>query len=92
MKLAFGGGSCDCRPPDEGAGGGVVRASSPRRGGGLVDLFGIIWENKQSIWKIESHLERLPKGQKALEWLKGLKLGWVVEVGDGQGGWVIREP
>ena len=52
----------------------------------------IIWENIQSIWKIESHLERLPKGQKALEWLKGLKLGWVVEVGDGQGGWVIRKP
>ena len=47
---------------------------------------------KQSIWKVESHLERLPKGQKALEWLKGLKLGWVVEVRDGQGGWVLRKP
>ena len=47
---------------------------------------------KQSIWKVESHLERLPKGQKALEWLKGLKLGWVVEVRDDQGGWVLRKP
>ena len=46
----------------------------------------------QSIWKVESHLERLPKGQKALEWLKGLKLGWVVEVRDDQGGWVLRKP
>ena len=36
--------------------------------------------------EIESHLERLPKGEKALEWLKGLKLGWGVAVGNGQGG------